>query len=59
MCFLHGAWKGERCAHRKGYFQARGGSAPGKDTVGLCNKNNFFVLFLKSCKSPFPVYPPV
>ena len=58
MCFLHGAWKGEPCAHRKRCFNARGGSAP-RGPLGLRNKYIFFVLLLKSCTSPFPVYPPV
>ena len=59
MCFLHGAWKGEPCAHRKKCFNAWGGSAPRKDPLGICNKNSFFVLLLKSCTSAFPIYPPV
>ena len=45
MCFLHGAWKEDSCAHRKRCFNARGGSAPGQDHLGLCKKISFCLVF--------------
>ena len=59
MCFLHGAWKREPCAHRKKCFNARGGCAPRGGPHGFMHQKYFFVLLLKSCTSPYPVYPPV
>ena len=57
MCFLHGAWNGELCAHRKRRFNARGGSAPGEDPVGLCNKNYFFCPVVEELHATLPCIP--
>ena len=57
MCFLHGAWKGERCAHRKKCFNARGGSPLGEDPLGLCNKSNGFGLVVEELHVTLPCIP--